>query len=86
MLLFVLAAIAIADDDSASDVLELDTENFEEEIEGKPIILVEFYAPWWGLKHLDHDAWDLGLAGGVGYCDVERVTDYWGYHLAQAAK
>ena len=59
VLLFVLATMAIAED--GSDVLELDTSNFEEEIEGKPVILVEFYAPWLELKQ------DL-LLTGADFC------------------
>lgn len=43
-LLFVLAAIAIAEDDG--DVVELDADSFEDGIAGIPMMLVEFYAPW----------------------------------------
>jgi hypothetical protein len=43
-LLFLFAAIAIAQDDS--DVLELNSESFEDGIFNQPLVLVEFYAPW----------------------------------------
>lgn len=32
----------------ASDVLELTDVNFKNEVEDKDIILVEFFAPWYG--------------------------------------
>lgn len=42
LILFVAVALA----EEGSDVLELDVDTFKGEIAGKPIMLVEFYAPW----------------------------------------
>lgn len=44
-LLVALLAVVVAADDS-SDVIELDSESFQDGIADKDIILVEFYAPW----------------------------------------
>lgn len=43
-ILFLLAALVVAEEDS--DVVELDTDTFDDRIAGEPIMLVEFYAPW----------------------------------------
>jgi len=42
-LLFLVAVSVTAD---SSDVLELDADNFDSSMADKPIVLVEFYAPW----------------------------------------
>lgn len=42
--LLLLAAVVLAEE--GSDVLELDADNFDDELENLPIALVEFYAPW----------------------------------------
>ena len=39
----VLAVVVMAED---SDVLDLDSESFQDAIADKDIMLVEFYAPW----------------------------------------
>ena len=44
ILLAVLAVVVVAED---SDVLDLDSESFQDAIADKDIMLVEFYAPWW---------------------------------------
>ena len=41
--IFVLLFIGLA---LAEDVIELTDSNFKSEVEGKDIILVEFFAPW----------------------------------------
>jgi len=43
LLLVAVLAFALAEE---SDVLELDAKTFDDGIEDKDIILVEFYAPW----------------------------------------
>lgn len=44
VILLLFAVVVIAEDDS--DVVVLDADNFDAGIKGKPIMLVEFYAPW----------------------------------------
>lgn len=44
LLLALLAVVATADENS--DVLEFDSDSFQDGIADKDIILVEFYAPW----------------------------------------
>lgn len=44
-LLLVLLAVVVSAEDN-SDVLEFDSDSFQDGIAGKDIILVEFYAPW----------------------------------------
>ena len=44
VVLLVLAVAVVAEDDS--DVLELDADNFKDELADREIVLVEFYAPW----------------------------------------
>ena len=44
LLLALLAVVATAEENS--DVLEFDSDSFQDGIADKDIILVEFYAPW----------------------------------------
>ncbi len=44
ILLLFAAAVAFAEEDSA--VVVLDADNFHDGIAGKPLLLMEFYAPW----------------------------------------
>jgi protein disulfide-isomerase A1 len=48
--LIALAFLATAE--SASDVLSLTAANFDSSVKPEPLILVEFFAPWYGHKVL----------------------------------
>jgi len=48
VLVAVLAFFAIAFADEASDVLDLNPDNFDSTVDGASVILVEFFAPWCG--------------------------------------
>ena len=46
VLLVLLLAVADKARAQDSDVIELDSANFDDEIADRDIVLVEFYAPW----------------------------------------
>jgi hypothetical protein len=45
----VLAALAAAE--NASDVIELNAASFDAALKAEPLMLVEFFAPWWVQLH-----------------------------------
>jgi len=54
--LLALAASVVADDaagTASSDVLTLTSSTFESSVSSEPLVLVEFYAPWYVAPDLD---------------------------------
>lgn len=49
--LLALAAFVVAD--QASDVISLTAQTFESTVNAEPLILVEFFAPWYGHLNLE---------------------------------
>jgi hypothetical protein len=52
-----LASLVFADADS--DVISLTTKNFEESVATEPLVLVEFFAPWY--VSTCHFGWQHGI-------------------------
>lgn len=66
-----LAFAALVSADEASDVISLTAQTFQSIVEAEPIMLVEFFAPWYDLitflnifiSHLTVQVWTLQSFG-----------------------
>jgi protein disulfide-isomerase A1 len=71
VLVLIALARSVASEDS--DVITLNTENFQKHIEENPLIAVEFYAPWCGHCKALAPEWEKAAASLKGKVPIAKV-------------